>query len=327
VQPKLTIGEPNDKYEQEADRVAGKVVQRINSGQGETQNSIKEDSDVQRSVAPVMRKPQRNGGIVSGRANDEFESQLHQSRGGGSPLESKLRGKLESAMGADFSQVKIHTGSQSDQLNRSIQAKAFTTGNDVFFKQGEYNPSSRSGQELIAHELTHVVQQGGSQMTAQRKSDAVIQRFGLAGASRQLVNTLPGSNQLSQVLTNPLGLGVLRDYAITEFSVENVDFYIDYQKCSTNSQSLDYLYSTYIPPGSDNEINISGSNRKAIQKAQENGTLSLDTFKAALSDVLSNMGDTYGRLVLKSDWAEELRDALFGDPGDDFEMQENTLNN
>nr|MCM0593799.1 DUF4157 domain-containing protein [Gloeotrichia echinulata DEX184] len=65
------------------------------------------------------------------------------------------------AFGADFSGVKVHTDGQSDQLNRSIQARAFTTGQDVFFRQGEYNPGSRGGQELIAHELTHVVQQNG----------------------------------------------------------------------------------------------------------------------------------------------------------------------
>jgi hypothetical protein len=66
------------------------------------------------------------------------------------------------AMGADFSGVTIHTDSQSDQLNRSIQAKAFTTGQDIFFRQGAYQPGGRDGQELIAHELTHVVQQNGS---------------------------------------------------------------------------------------------------------------------------------------------------------------------
>jgi hypothetical protein len=75
------------------------------------------------------------------------------------------------AMGADFSGVKVHTDSQSDQLNKSIQAKAFTTGQDVFFRQGAYEPSSRGGQELIAHELTHVVQQGAS---VQRKDNEEI---------------------------------------------------------------------------------------------------------------------------------------------------------
>ncbi len=70
-------------------------------------------------------------------------------------------------MGSDFSRVKVHTDQTADTLNRSIQARAFTTGNDVFFRQGEYNPQSRGGQELIAHELTHVVQQGGVQRKRQ----------------------------------------------------------------------------------------------------------------------------------------------------------------
>jgi hypothetical protein len=61
--------------------------------------------------------------------------------------------------GVDFSQVKVHNDAVSDQLNQSIQARAFTTGQDVFFRGGEYDPGSRGGQELIAHELTHVVQQ------------------------------------------------------------------------------------------------------------------------------------------------------------------------
>jgi ppGpp synthetase/RelA/SpoT-type nucleotidyltranferase len=73
---------------------------------------------------------------------------------------------MEQAFGADFSQVKVHTDSESDKLNKSIQAKAFTTGKDIFFKKGEYQPDSKPGQELLAHELTHVVQQNGNQVQA-----------------------------------------------------------------------------------------------------------------------------------------------------------------
>jgi hypothetical protein len=84
---------------------------------------------------------------------------------------------------ADFSGVKVHTDAQSDQLNRSIQAKAFTTGQDVFFRAGAYQPGSRAGQELIAHELTHVVQQtqGLARSTATRYVAPVIQRDILIG--------------------------------------------------------------------------------------------------------------------------------------------------
>lgn len=80
---------------------------------------------------------------------------------------------MEQAFCADFSGVKVHTDGQSDQLNQSIQARAFTTGQDVFFGQGEYNPGSRGGQELLAHELTHVVQQNNNTVNRQLIQRAV----------------------------------------------------------------------------------------------------------------------------------------------------------
>lgn len=169
VQPKLTIGQPGDKYEQEADQVATQVVQQINSPQ-----SAQQQGDLQRSsekVESLKRPLQRRSAIPVGTASDQFESDLNQARKGGSALEPTIQAKMESAIGADFSGVKVHTDAQSDQLNRSIQANAFTTGQDVFFKQGAYNPGSRSGQELIAHELTHVVQQGAPAL--QQKAEDV----------------------------------------------------------------------------------------------------------------------------------------------------------
>jgi hypothetical protein len=95
-------------------------------------------------------------------APDELESSIQQARSGGQPLAENVRAPMEQAFGVDFGGVRIHADSQADQLNQSIQARAFTTGQDVFFRQGEYNPGSRGGQELLAHELTHVVQQNGA---------------------------------------------------------------------------------------------------------------------------------------------------------------------
>ncbi|MGB5635306.1 MAG: DUF4157 domain-containing protein, partial [Waterburya sp.] len=83
-------------------------------------------------------------------------------RGQGQPLGDEVREPMEQAFGSDFSGVRVHANAQSDQLNKSIQARAFTTGQDIFFRQGEYQLGSRGGQELLAHELTHVVQQTGA---------------------------------------------------------------------------------------------------------------------------------------------------------------------
>ena len=155
LQTKLTIGEPGDKYEQEADNVAKAVVQKINTPQAQREDEIQRSA-----LGGISSLVQRQGGIPVGPASDEFEKNLNIARNSGQALAPKVQSQMGDAMGADFSGVKVHTDSQADQLSRSIQAKAFTTGNDVFFKQGEYNPSSRGGQELLAHELTHVIQQG-----------------------------------------------------------------------------------------------------------------------------------------------------------------------
>jgi hypothetical protein len=97
----------------------------------------------------------------------EIDTAIQRGRGRGQPLDPVARTSMESAFGADFSGVRIHTNAAADTLSRSLHARAFTTGQDIFFRQGSYSPGSSSGRELLAHELTHVVQQRGSQL--QRK--------------------------------------------------------------------------------------------------------------------------------------------------------------
>jgi hypothetical protein len=166
MQAKLTIGQPNDRYEQEADQVAASVVQKINTRpsveakprEAVQRQSTAEDEELQ--MKPMVQL--RTAATQEGAASPGLESSINSARGGGQSLDAGLQRSMGEAMGADFSRVKIHTDSRSDQLNQSIQAKAFTTGQDVFFRQGAYDPGSRGGQELIAHELTHVIQQGSA---------------------------------------------------------------------------------------------------------------------------------------------------------------------
>ncbi len=225
IQPKLTIGEPGDKYEQEADKTAAEVVQRlhapmpsygrdlsqpesklaqtIKAGMVQNSNSIHQQGipnhqnklmrkldvpTLQREVMPeeeeekeLQMKPMiQCQSSEDGTASPDLEATIQQARGSGQPLAQSILEPMEQAFGADFSGVKIHTDAQSNQLNRSIQAKAFTTGQDIFFREGAYEPGSRGGQELIAHELTHVVQQNGSavQRSLQPQQKSVIQRQG-----------------------------------------------------------------------------------------------------------------------------------------------------
>lgn len=104
----------------------------------------------------------------------QVTSAIHSSMAGGSPLPGHVRGFMEPRFGADFSDVRIHTGDQAAQLSADLGAHAFTVGNHVYFGRNQYQPDSASGKQLIAHELTHTIQQGGSAQrtaTVQRDED------------------------------------------------------------------------------------------------------------------------------------------------------------
>ncbi|KRE86525.1 hypothetical protein ASG89_11000 [Paenibacillus sp. Soil766] len=106
----------------------------------------------------LQMKSSSEGGFEAG---EGIESQIKAKQGSGSKMDSSIQAKMESAFQTDFSNVNIHNDSESTKINRSLGAEAFATGNDVFFREGRYNPDSREGQELLGHELTHVVQQRG----------------------------------------------------------------------------------------------------------------------------------------------------------------------
>jgi len=96
----------------------------------------------------------------------EVVDRIEGQQGSGSPLTSDTRTEMEDAFGHDFGDVRVHTGSEADTLNQEVQARAFTTGSDIFFREGTYSPGSPEGKELLAHELTHVVQQSGAPASA-----------------------------------------------------------------------------------------------------------------------------------------------------------------
>ena len=96
---------------------------------------------------------------AEGDAMRDVEQAIESSRGGGHALDGGVQSQMGEALGADFSGVRVHANAHADGLNRSLQARAFTVGQDIYFRQGEYSPGSSTGRELLAHELTHVVQQ------------------------------------------------------------------------------------------------------------------------------------------------------------------------
>ncbi|WP_171690363.1 eCIS core domain-containing protein [Paenibacillus germinis] len=123
---------------------SGEVIQRLESGESEEEE--------------LQMKPSDGGSFDAGAS---IESQIKSKQGSGSKMDDQIQAKMESAFKADFSKVNIHNNAESTKLNESLGAEAFATGNDIFFREGRYNPESHQGQELLGHELTHVIQQRG----------------------------------------------------------------------------------------------------------------------------------------------------------------------
>lgn len=105
--------------------------------------------------------PQEPGILAGGRVHPDVTARIAATRGHGSPLPPRLATEMGAALGHDFAHVRLHTDALAGRLATAVQARAFTTGADVYFGSGEYRPASSTGRELLAHELTHVVQQHG----------------------------------------------------------------------------------------------------------------------------------------------------------------------
>ena len=219
VQTKLKIGQPNDKYEQEADAMADKVmrmpddtIQRAAMPQKEEEEKIqmkaadtplKEEEKIQKKATDKPLKEEEE--MIQKKADDELlkeeeekiqmktagegkapkeeeellqtkpimmkseggestatpalATQLNSTKGSGKSLAPDVNASMSNAFGTDFSHVRVHTDTRATQMNQDLHAKAFTHGSDIYFNQGQYAPTSSQGKKLLAHELTHVVQQ------------------------------------------------------------------------------------------------------------------------------------------------------------------------
>ena len=125
----------------------------------------------------VQRMIQRARAESESHVSADVEQTIQTARGSGQALDNGVRDQMEPALGADFGGVRVHTDGRADGLNRDLNARAFTTGQDIFFRQGEYSPGSSGGRELLAHELTHVVQQNGKQVQTKLALGAPGDRF------------------------------------------------------------------------------------------------------------------------------------------------------
>ncbi len=173
-QASLVVGAANDAYEQEADHVANQVMRMPDSGPGNEPGSEPGSEQIQRVCteceSELQRQPMEEeeeelqpkampGEQAS--VTPAVESAIGGLRGGGVPLGNELRGFFEPRFGHDFSDVRVHADDRAAGVAGAVNARAFTLGNDIVFGPGQFSPATSDGRRLVAHELTHVVQQGG----------------------------------------------------------------------------------------------------------------------------------------------------------------------
>jgi hypothetical protein len=180
VQPKVAVGPADDEYEREADRVADSVMRMPDPAAAPVQRTpvsvqrkcaaCEEEEKVQRTPAEVQRacpaceKEQLQRAASGGAESMSVDSSaLSALDGGGRPLQEPTRDYFENRMGHDFGSVRVHTDGAADNLARSVNATAFAHGPHLVFRSGAYSPGSESGRRLLAHELTHTIQQGASE--------------------------------------------------------------------------------------------------------------------------------------------------------------------
>nr|WP_236669098.1 DUF4157 domain-containing protein [Aquimarina mytili] len=143
--------------------------------------------------------------VVPSTSSDSLQNKLNTSAGKGTTMDSKTRNQMESGFGIDFSGVNIHTDSSAVQMSKELGAQAFTHGNDIYFNEGKYDTNTTKGKHLLAHELTHTIQQGAS---VQKKETPQIQKNEDAatssdeGTPRFIVEDteIPSSEQLTKTV-------------------------------------------------------------------------------------------------------------------------------
>ena len=163
IQPKLVVNESGDEYEQEADKVANNITRPEVS---EEMNTFFKPAISSLQSGSLQADKNRDG--EDNKITASTENQVS-SLTGGEPLPKKEKSFFEQKMGYDFSKVTLHKDEAANASAKDLQAKAYTHGNDIVFGANEYKPETTEGKQLIAHELTHVVQQQSAAGAIQRE--------------------------------------------------------------------------------------------------------------------------------------------------------------
>lgn len=204
----MRVSSPTDAAEREASDVARRVVQMPTpavhrlAASPSSASLARSPATAHRIVARSPTGHEGSGAGGGGNVGPATAARIQASRGGGQGLSVPLRRFMEPRFGADFSQVRVHTDARAQQLARGLSARAFTTGGDIFFGAGQYQPETTEGRELIAHELTHTVQQGA----ASRQTGGSAQRAVQSDIQRDIQRNVQAGSIAESITAQPSGL-------------------------------------------------------------------------------------------------------------------------
>lgn len=174
IQTKLTVGRPGDEYEEEADRVAERVMRMPDDGAAAEEVEDEKTLEILRIICPdceegePVQAKEASGQLSA--VDPGLESRIEDVKGGGQPLPESVRAFFEPRFGYDFSHVRIHTDGAAAETAEQLGALAYTVGSHIAFNQGQFAPDSPAGRKLLAHELTHVVQQAPASRRVEMKA-------------------------------------------------------------------------------------------------------------------------------------------------------------
>ena len=227
---KKTVQKKGEKEEDKKLQKKGEKEEDKKKVQKKCADCEGEDKKVQKKgEKEEEKKPVQTKLNDSHPVNEGVESDLSSSKGSGSAMDKSTKQEMESGFGANFSNVNIHTDSKAVQMSKQLGAQAFTHGNDVYFNKGKYNPNSKEGKHLLAHELTHTIQQMGSkaQNSVQKLSDSdcsTTKHLNLTGSCYNYYNTcytetfIPSKSDALKIVIDvdymePVGAWIKEDFS------------------------------------------------------------------------------------------------------------------
>ncbi|SFM60914.1 protein of unknown function [Chitinophaga sp. YR627] len=273
---------PAPEKKEEEKPVQKKEEQEKKPAADEVLKEEKED-DKKGGKPAVMAKESNSRGMEDG--GEQLGQRLSEQRGNGVPLSPDVKREMSQAIGADFGNVRVHTGDKATELSSELGAQAFTHGNDVYFNSGKYDPSTAGGKHLLAHELTHVVQQGAAPAMDNKKG-APAAGHSTPGVQKETSTPLPEgvkADEVSEVAKFPIG----------DFSVEVKP---DRKATKEENVAADHAetkgnIAAYVSYETDS--------KKRVTKVTISKTLIIETIYGA--DATSKSDSGYGRGHIKSD--------------------------